>query len=91
MSAIDERRELLQHVSLSAVSALAEHLDEGTIKLVNEFIENFEFGVALEWLCGAIEENGQRLRVEQWEELDRLAKMLDMELPLKPATENRQK
>jgi mRNA-degrading endonuclease YafQ of YafQ-DinJ toxin-antitoxin module len=60
--------------SMSSQLSLRDH------KLLTEFIENREFGVALEWLYSSIVENDLRPSSSQQLEIQRLAKMMDIDL-----------
>ena len=49
--------------------------------LLAEFIDNREFGVALEWLHSSVVENRLQPSASQKLEVQRLAKMMDIDLP----------
>jgi hypothetical protein len=63
------------------LETLKPSLDEGTIVLVQKFIDNNEFGVALEWLNSVALERNIGLSTQQSQKFRELAKLMEIELP----------
>jgi hypothetical protein len=63
------------------LDTLKPSLDERTIVLVQEFIDNNEFGVALEWLNSVALERNIGLSTQQSQKFRELAKLMEIELP----------
>jgi hypothetical protein len=66
---------------MNLVGSISSQLALRDRELLMEFIENREFGVALEWLHSSIVENDLRPSSSQQFEIQRLAKMMDIDLP----------
>src|ERR1700674_5605390 len=49
----------------SLVDSVSTKVDMDNLKLLNEFIENREYGIALEWLHGAIVDRSKQLSPQQ--------------------------
>jgi hypothetical protein len=64
----------------SLVDALAPELDESTADIVRDFIENREFGLALEWLQAVVIEQSISLSNDQREKFDALARLMNVDL-----------
>ncbi|MEH2499816.1 hypothetical protein V1294_006295 [Bradyrhizobium sp. AZCC 1678] len=73
-----ERWEHLANSLTSFLSPLKGQLDSSTVGIVEEFIENREYGVALEWLIDAISQQSIVLSATQRQELVRLAKLMNI-------------
>ena len=74
MGDIDEWRERLTIIARRALAGLEGRLDSGSKALVDEFIDNFEFEVAMEWMHGAaLRDNPLPLGPEERGALDALA------------------
>jgi hypothetical protein len=81
MNAQDElRRELDQSLTSLVNSIASTELNQSDRDLLAEFIENFEYGVALEWLHSLIVERGIQLPREQEEQIQRLAQRMKIDL-----------
>ena len=65
---------------LSLLESLAPLLDAKTQELVRDFIENREFGVALEWLYSAAHRLKISLTAEQAQKFDELAALMRIDL-----------
>jgi len=63
------------------VEELSEKLDEKNRTTILDFIENNEFGVALEWLWSLVAEHSIRLTAKQRSEIQRLASDMKIALP----------
>jgi hypothetical protein len=81
----DSRIEHWEHLANSLTSllrSLTDLLDSRTVGIVDEFVQNREYGVALEWLVDAISQQGIVLSAAQQQEFARLAKLMNIELNL---------
>jgi hypothetical protein len=63
------------------LETLRPSLDENTLKLVQEFVANREFGIALEWLYSVVLERKIGLSAQQSKDFKELAKLMEMDLP----------
>jgi hypothetical protein len=81
MSARDEFRDELQR-SLTALitSITSTEIDGHNRDLLEDFVKNYEFGVALEWLHSLIVERNIQLSSGQDLELQRLAERMKIDL-----------
>ena len=78
-----DRVKLWRHleVSLSSlVDSMVSRLAPETCDFVNELIRNSEYGVALEWLVEAASKQEIKLLDSQSREIERLAKLMDIDL-----------
>jgi hypothetical protein len=78
----DDRTERRRHLeaSLSALlHSVAPQLAPASCAIVNEFIENREYALALEWLADAASIQGVQLSNAQQAEFDRLAKLMGID------------
>lgn len=64
------------------LETLKPSLDENTLKLVQEFVGNREFGIALEWLYSVVLERKIGLSAQQSKDFKELAKLMKMDLPV---------
>jgi len=60
---------------------MSPQISEGDRELLIEFIENREFGVALEWLHSLTKESNLRPSSSQKLEIERLAEAMEIDLP----------
>ena len=74
-----ERRTHLETSLSSLLSSLASRLDPASYEIVNDFIENREYAVALEWLGEAASIQAIQLSSAQQAEFDRLAKLMGID------------
>ena len=77
------RDQLWQHLETSLstlVDLLAPKLDEKNLGLLRDFIDNREYGVALEWLVSLIKTHSIQISSEQQQEIDRLATTMGLSL-----------
>ena len=77
------RAQLWQHLAASLstlVDSLAPKLDEKNLSLLRDFIDNREYGVALEWLASLIKTRSMQISPEQQQEIDRLATTMGLSL-----------
>ncbi|MGY8633694.1 MafI family immunity protein [Bradyrhizobium sp. 14AA] len=70
----------LEEALRNLVDSMSSQVSPRDRELLAEFIENREFGVALEWLHSSIMENDLRPASSQKLEIQRLAKAMDIEL-----------
>ena len=78
-----DRVKLWRHleVSLSSlVDSMVSRLAPETCDFVNELIRNSEYGVVLEWLVEAASKQEIKLLDSQSREIERLAKLMDIDL-----------
>jgi hypothetical protein len=80
MNARDEFRREMNAALTSLASSIASKIDRNNRDLLAEFIDNFEFGVALEWLHGLTVSKRIQLSSEQEEEIRRLAQRMGLDL-----------
>jgi hypothetical protein len=64
---------------LLLVEALAPVFDDDTLSIVREFIEHYEFGVALEWLHSAVIRRSISLSDAESESFRKLAHLMDID------------
>jgi hypothetical protein len=82
MREIDEQRDRLTVMARNALAELGSRLDPGSKAQVDEFIDHFEFGVALEWMHAAALDNDPRpLGAKEKAALDTWAAEMGMTLP----------
>jgi hypothetical protein len=62
------------------VQSVSAQLDGKNLELLEDFIENREFAVAVEWLYSTIKERSIALSAQQQNELGALAASLDIDL-----------
>jgi hypothetical protein len=62
------------------VGSLSTVLDDKNREILINFIENREFGVALEWLCSIIIARNLQLSTQQEREIRRLADFMKIDL-----------
>jgi hypothetical protein len=80
---VTSRDQLWQHLDTSLstlVDLLAPKLDEENLSLLRDFIDNREYGVALEWLVSLIKTHSIQISPEQLQEIHRLAKTMGLHL-----------
>jgi hypothetical protein len=81
MNARDELRRELEKSLTSLISSISSaEIDQHNRELLAEFVENFEYGVALEWLHSLIVERRIQLSPEQDDEIRRLAQRMKIDL-----------
>ncbi|WP_334417368.1 MULTISPECIES: hypothetical protein [unclassified Bradyrhizobium] len=80
MNARDEFRREMDEALTSLAGSIAPKIDQNSRDLLAEFIENFEFGVALEWLHSLTVSKGIQLSSEQEQEIRRLAQRMGLDL-----------
>jgi hypothetical protein len=62
------------------VQSVASQLDAKNLELLEDFIENREYAIAVEWLYSIIKERSIALSSEQKTQLSELATSLDVDL-----------
>ncbi|MDA9530659.1 MULTISPECIES: hypothetical protein [unclassified Bradyrhizobium] len=80
MNRAEEWRKLEEALT-NLVGSMSSQLSIRDCALLAEFIDNREFGVALEWLHSSVVENRLQPSASQKLEVQRLAKMMDIDLP----------
>jgi hypothetical protein len=80
MTDLHQRWRELESALSKLVDELSAHLGERDRFLLYDFIENREFGVALEWLHSVVAGHGIALSVAQKGEMDRLAASMGIQL-----------
>jgi hypothetical protein len=81
LNARDKVRRELEKSLTSLVSSISPaELDKRNRDVFAEFIENFEYGLALEWLHSLIAERGIQLSSTQHEEIERLVHRMKIDL-----------
>jgi hypothetical protein len=78
-----DRKELWLHLEqslTSLVNSITTGLDDESREIVIDFIEDREFGVALEWLYSIIVERNLLLSEQQNHEINRLAALMKIDL-----------
>jgi len=80
MNARDEFRREMEEALTSLAASIAPNIDQNSRDLLAEFIENFEFGVAVEWLHSLTVSKGMQLSSEQEQEIRRIAHRMDIDL-----------
>ena len=77
----DEFRREMDKALTSLINSIAStKIDQDNRDLLADFVENFEFGVALEWLHSLIVSRGIQLSSDQEDEIQRLAKRMGLDL-----------
>ena len=71
----------LEEALTTLVGSLSSELSLKNRELLTEFIENREFGVALEWVHSLTVNDELRFSASQRAEIQRLAAMMKVELP----------
>ena len=69
----------LERDLLAILDSIHETLTESESEEVRHFVEHGEYGVALETLCGVIEEEGKRISFEAYEQIHGLGERMEME------------
>jgi hypothetical protein len=81
MNALDEfRRELTESLTSLIDSIASAEIGQNDRNLLAEFVENSEFGVALDWLQSLLVERNIKLSAQQDEEIRKLAQRMDIDL-----------
>ena len=81
MNALDEfRRELTESLTSLMDSIASAEIGQNDRNLLAEFVENSEFGVALDWLQSLLVERNIKLSAQQDEEIRKLAQRMDIDL-----------
>lgn len=80
MASREEHWQQLQTSLTALVKELAINLDEKDTKLLQDFIANREYGVALEWLHSLFSERSLPLSFEHCREIERLAASMGIKL-----------
>lgn len=81
--AMTNRQQTREHLesSLSAlVDSMVSNLEHKDVRILREFIDNREYGVALEWLHAVIKECSILISTEQGEEIQRIAKVMEINI-----------
>ena len=78
------RRRELEEALTALVNSLAADIDAKNLDLLRDFIENREFGVALEWLISLLRERSVTISQNQKQEIKRLADLMHIDLRDQP-------
>lgn len=80
MSSREERRQELERRLLALIDSLESQIDSQNLALLCDFVENFEYGVTLEWLDSLVFERAIPLLPEQSQEVEQLAMVMGLKL-----------
>ena len=81
MNSRDEFRRDMNESLISLLSSIPPNaVDKRNRDLLTEFIDNFEYGVALEWLHSLVKERDIQLSSEQRQAIERLAQQMKIDL-----------
>jgi hypothetical protein len=80
MSSRQELWKELERRITSLIDALAPWLKEDDLVLLRDFVENREYGVALEWLASIVSDRGIALGADQAREVEALAEEMKLDL-----------
>ena len=72
--------ELEKSLKSLVISISSTELDKHNRDLLDEFVENREYGIALEWLHSLIVERSIQLSLQQEKEIQRLAQLMEIDL-----------
>ena len=72
--------ELEKSLKSLVISISSTELDKHNRDLLDEFVENREFGIALEWRHSLIVERSIQLSLQQEKEIQRLAQLMEIDL-----------
>ena len=78
-----DRKDLWHELDASLgalVQSMSTKIDKESLALLREFIENREYGVALEWLRGVIVGRSIQLSRQQKQEIERIAGLMHINL-----------
>ena len=78
-----DRKDLWHELEASLgalVQSMSTKIDKESLALLREFIENREYGVALEWLRGVIVGRSIQLSRQQKQEIERIAGLMHINL-----------
>jgi hypothetical protein len=75
-----QRRRELEAAMTKLVDGVGVHFDEKNLSLLRDFIDNREFGVALEWLHSLVASRHIELTPSQSQEVGRLADDMGIDL-----------
>jgi hypothetical protein len=81
MNGRDELQRELQNSLTSLINSISStELDKRNRDLLDEFLKNYEYGVALEWLHSLLVERSIPLSLQQEQEIQRLAQHMKIDL-----------
>jgi hypothetical protein len=72
----EEAWQVLEKTLTALVASLEPELNRVTRDLLNDFVKNREYGVAIEWLKSYLDEHGLKLSDQQDEEIRRIFELL---------------
>ncbi len=76
MTMREEAWQVLEKTLTALVASLEPELNRVTRDLLNDFVKNREYGVAIEWLKSYLDEHGLKLSDQQDEEIRRIFELL---------------
>ncbi len=77
MTAFDERRRFLERLCARLIENFADKIDRANLDTLNDFVQNYEFGVALVWLESLIAERSIALTDRQRADIQQLKLLID--------------
>jgi hypothetical protein len=78
----EKLRAELAEIMSPLIKSFSEELDKETLATLYRFVENYEFGVALDWLCLAIREQSITVGPDQKSAIQKLAKQFNTDISL---------
>ena len=72
MTKRDELRLVLERECTQLIQSLAHEIDQANIEILYDFVQNYEYAVALDWLESLIAERSIPLTEQQESEMQRL-------------------
>jgi hypothetical protein len=77
---LEQLRQERERALKALIDSMSSELDPKDKVLLINFTENYEFGVALEWLYSLVVEKSIQLTLQQEQEVQRLAQLLGIDL-----------
>jgi hypothetical protein len=79
-NSLDDDRARVQMQMFPLIDDLSNELKQETVIILRDFVENYEFEVALEWLYSVVSEQGITLSNEQEVRIKHLANAMQVDL-----------
>jgi hypothetical protein len=80
MTMRDELRLILERHCTALINGLADQIDRPDLELLDDFVQNYEYGLALETLEALIVERSVSLTEQQKSEIRQLKRQMNMSL-----------
>lgn len=80
MAINDQTRKETEDRLRELINGLSKNIDQDDLSLLLDFVENREYGVALEWLHNLVIERGILLSNEQSQLVEQLARQMNIRL-----------